>query len=80
MGTEVLSKIVSWFSWLLMFRTNAEVLALIGLVLVGAVCMVYMGKGVLFLGKWLVNRKVNELLLILALTGLMLIALAIIVP
>lgn len=80
MGVEVLSKIANWFGWLLTFRTSTEVLALIGLILVSAICMVYIGKGVLLLSKWLASLKVNEFLLALALIGLVLIAIAVVIP
>lgn len=80
MGVEVLSKIASWFEWFLTFRTSAEILALIGLILVSIVCMVYLSKGVLLLGKWLASLKVNEFLLALALIGLVLIATAVVIP
>ncbi|MCS7108007.1 MAG: hypothetical protein RMH77_03795 [Sulfolobales archaeon] len=80
MGFEVLSKIASLFNWIAAFRTSSEILAIIGFALVGVVAFIYVGKGVLTLGKWLVNLKVKEFTIALAVMGIALIAIAILIP
>lgn len=79
-GLEVLSKIASLFNWIAAFRTSSEILAIIGFALVGVVALIYVGKGVLTLGKWLVNLKVKEFTIALAVMGIALIAIAILIP
>lgn len=79
-GFEVLSKIASLFNWIAAFRTSSEILAIIGFALVGVVAFIYVGKGVLTLGKWLVNLKVKEFTIALAVMGIALIAIAILIP
>ncbi len=80
MGVEVLTKILGWFNWISGISSYSEVLALVGITLVGLVIVVYVGKGVLSLGKWLVNLKVKEFTLMLALIGIVLIGIAILLP
>ncbi len=80
MGVEVLTKILGWFSWVSGISTYSEVVALVGIILVGLVLMIYVGKGVISLGKWLVNLRVKEFTLMLALIGVVLIGIAILIP
>lgn len=80
MGVEVLSKIAGLFSWVTAIKGSSEVLAIIGLLLVGLVAFIYIGKGVLTLGKWLVNLKVKEFTITLAAIGIALIVIAVLIP
>ncbi len=80
MGTEVLIKIGEWFSWITTIRSNAEFLALTGLILIGVVLIIYMSKGLALLGKWLLNLRVNQFTLVLAIMGIALIATALLMP
>jgi len=79
-GVEVLTKILGWFNWVSGISTYSEVVALVGIILVGLVLMIYVGKGVVSLGKWLVNLRVKEFTLMLALIGAVLIGIAILIP
>jgi hypothetical protein len=79
-GVEVLTKILGWFNWVSRISTYSEILALVGVILVGLVLMLYVGKGVISLGKWLVNLRVKEFTLMLALIGVVLIGIAILIP
>ncbi len=80
MGVEVLWKIADLFSWVAAIRTSSEFLALAGFILVGLVALVYVGKGVFTLGKWLVNLKIREFTLALAAIGIALIVIAVLMP
>ncbi|MEM1680125.1 MAG: hypothetical protein QXZ56_02720 [Sulfolobales archaeon] len=80
MGVEALSKIVGLFDWIIAIKTNSEVLAIIGFILVGLVAFIYISKGILLLGKWLINLKVREFTLALAVIGMALIAIAVLIP
>ncbi|MCC6022428.1 MAG: hypothetical protein LM560_04860 [Desulfurococcaceae archaeon] len=80
MGVEVLTKILGWFNWVSGINTYSEVVALVGIILVSLVLMIYVGKGVISLGKWLVNLRVKEFTLMLALIGVVLIGIAILIP
>jgi hypothetical protein len=79
-GVEVLTKILGWFNWVSGISTYSEVVALVGIILVGLVLMIYVGKGIISLGKWLVNLRVKEFTLMLALIGVVLIGIAILIP
>jgi hypothetical protein len=79
-GVEVLTKILGWFNWVSGINTYSEVVALVGIILVSLVLMIYVGKGVISLGKWLVNLRVKEFTLMLALIGVVLIGIAILIP
>ncbi|MEM0361027.1 MAG: hypothetical protein QXH57_01675 [Sulfolobales archaeon] len=80
MGVEALSKIAGLFDWIIAIKTNSEVLAIIGFILVGLVAFIYISKGILLLGKWLINLKVREFTLALAVIGMALIAIAVLIP
>ncbi|MEM0453549.1 MAG: hypothetical protein QXO98_02700 [Sulfolobales archaeon] len=80
MGIEVLSKIASLFNWVTAINAGSEVLAIIGFILVGFVAFIYVGKGIISLGRWLVNLKVKEFTIALAVIGFTLIAIAVLMP
>lgn len=80
MGTEVLIKMSEWLSWITAIKSNAEFLALTGLILIGVVILIYISKGLALLGKWLLNLKVNQFTLVLAIIGITLIATALLMP
>lgn len=80
MGVEALSKIAGLFDWVTAIKTSSEVLAIIGFILVGLVAFIYVSKGILVFGKWLINLKVREFTLALAIVGMALIAIAVLMP
>ncbi len=75
-----MSKIVGLFSWVTAIKGSSELLAIIGLLLVGLVASIYIGKGVFMLGKWLVNLKIKEFTITLAVIGIALIVIAVLIP
>jgi len=80
MGLEVLSKISQLLSWFTAIKTNAELLALAGFIIIGVVGVIYAVRGLMILGRWLINLRVREFTIALVCLGALLIVIAVLIP